>query len=304
VALARAEHRASTAVVARPVESDVVVTEHTVPAAYGFLEVREYRAGASGPLPPAVVFLHGGGWVTGTLDTYDDLCSRLAEAMAGAVFSVDYRLAPEVSYPGPVDDAEIAVRWLLDGARELAVDPSRVWVAGDSAGGTLAAAAARRLRDRPLPDGPSLAGQLLWYPVTDARMDTGSFTEFADGFGLTAAQMSWFWDLYCPELERRSEPDASPLRADDLSGLPPLFLTLASHDPLRDEGLAYGARLEEAGVHVQVTVAPGMVHGFLRWTAILDEPAQYLHEAAQRVRTAGSVRTGRHENDVIRSTSE
>jgi len=289
VALARAEHAASTAAVAERADTGVGVREHEVPAPHGRLRVREYRAAAQRP-HPSVVFVHGGGWVMGTLDTYDDLLSRLAAALGGGVFCVDYRLAPEVRYPGAVDDAEVAVRWVMEHAGRFGLDPARVWVAGDSAGGTVATAVARRLRDRPPGHGAPLAGQLLWYPVTDAAMDTASYEEFADGFGLSAEQMGWFWDLYCPDPERRREPDASPLRAPDLGGLPPLLLVVASHDPLRDEGLAYARRLQDAGVPVDVRVAKGMVHGFLRWTAVLDEASECIRAAAEAARAAGPVR--------------
>jgi len=283
VALVRAEHLVSTSAVASTARVPGAVRHHRLTVGDAVLPVREYRSD-TGAAVPALLFFHGGGWVTGTLDTYDDLCARLAQGLGGAVFSVGYRLAPETELPGAADDAESAARWLLGGAGELGVDPHRIWVAGDSAGGTLAAVAARRLRDEPSQDG-ALAGQLLFYPVTDASMDTASYRELGTGFGLTAERMAWFWDRYCPDLEARAEPDASPLRVESAAGLPPLVLLVASHDPLVDEGLAYAAKLEAYGVPVTVILAEGFVHGFLRWTAILREAAEFIDLATAHVTT-------------------
>jgi acetyl esterase len=176
------------------------------------------------------------------------------------VLSVDYRLAPEHAYPAAVDDAVAAVRWAAsDAIAAVGGDPARVAVAGDSAGGNLAAVVANRLRGE-----VDLRLQGLVYPVTDAGVNTASFREFADRFGLTALQMKRFWDTYLAGADG-TEPDASPLRADDLSGVAPAWVLTADHDVLRDEGEAYAAALERAGVPVQLRRWPGTIHGFIRW---------------------------------------
>jgi acetyl esterase len=194
-----------------------------------------------------VAYFHGGGWMLGNLESVDAVCRALALAAGARVVSVDYRLAPEHRYPAALEDALAVTRAL---APPLAV-------AGDSAGANLAAIAARHERER-------LAAQLLVYPVTDAGVNTPSFREFADGFGLTAAAMRRFWDLYLAGADGL-QPDASPLRADDLAGLPLAYVLTAECDVLRDEGEAYAARLREAGNDVTLDRVAGAVHGFWRW---------------------------------------
>lgn len=221
------------------------------------IPARLYRP-RSGTLP-LLVYFHGGGWVVGSVAVSDPFCRALANASGCAVVSVDYRLAPEDRYPAAADDAYAATRWSADHAADLGIDASRIAVGGSSAGGNLAAVAALMARERGT---PKLAFQLLHVPVTDHDFDTPSYRSNGSGFGLTRGGMRWFWDNYVPDPKLRDEPYASPLRAKDLSGLPPAHVVTAEFDPLRDEGKAYAARLREAGVATTYVEYPGMVHGF------------------------------------------
>ena len=238
-------------------------TDGSVPGPAGAVPVRSYRPlGAPlGPLP-TLVWFHGGGWVIGDLDTHDALCRDLAAGTGCGVLSVDYRLAPEHRFPAAHDDAEAVVAHLLTDGEELGVDPTRVAVGGDSAGGHLATVTARRLRDRG-DDLPELRAQVLVYPVTDlagAQDEHPSRRENADGYLLTWQTIQFFSDAYVPDHAQRRGPDASPLRAEELSGLPPAVVVVASHDPLRDEGRAYASRLAAAGVPTSVEDLDGAVH--------------------------------------------
>ncbi|MFE9564541.1 alpha/beta hydrolase [Streptomyces sp. NPDC006487] len=202
---------------------------------------------------PLTVFFHGGGWVMCGLDTHDALCRALAVASGAVVVSADYRLAPEHPWPAATDDALTVLLWAGARAAELGCDPARLVLAGDSSGGNLAAVTALRA--------PGLAaGQLLFYPPLDASMEHPSVAEFAEGHFHTAAHMAWYWDQYGGD---PAHPHVSPLRAPDLSGLPRTLLVLADCDVLRDEGLAYGRRLGEAGVDCAIHLVPGVFHGFL-----------------------------------------
>lgn len=235
------------------------VRDVDLPVDGGSVRGRLYRPDGAEPLA-TVVYLHGGGWVTGDLEYSDALCRHLAADAGCTVLSVDYRLAPEHPFPTPLDDAYSGLRWA---ARELARGGPLV-VAGDSAGGALAAACALRARDD---DGPRLAGQLLVYPVLDADLTRASYVSNGQGLLLGPREMAWFWDHYLPATDRRADHLAAPLRAADLAGLPPTVLVVADLDPMRDEGLAYAARLTEAGVPVRLRHVPGLVHGFLRFSA-------------------------------------
>jgi acetyl esterase len=257
------------------------VADRAVPGPGGDLPVRVYTPEGSPPFP-IVVFFHGGGWVVGTLDTYDPLCRALAAAVPAVVVSVDYRLAPEHRWPAAVEDAYAATLWASRHAAELGGAQHRLAVAGDSAGGNLAAVVALGARDR---GGPAIAFQLLVYPALAAAGDTGSWREYADGFYLTAAGMRWYWDHYLGGADGAA-PDASPLRAAFLGGLPPALVVTADHDVLRDEGEAYAARLGEAGVAADVRRVEGVVHGFLRWRAVTGAADAALQEAAAALREA------------------
>jgi acetyl esterase len=274
---ARANSEAGTPVVVAPYDGPVEITveEAEVAGADGPLAARVYRpSSAPATDAPALVYLHGGGWVIGTLDGYDDLCRRLAVASGGVVVNVDYRLAPEHPFPAPVEDAVAATRDVLTRAEELGVDPGRVAVGGDSAGGSLAIAVARRAAREGWPSRP--VGHLLVYPSTDVGGTHASKEEFAVDHYLTADGMDWFETHYAPDGALRAHTDLRPAHAEDLAGTAPAHVLVASHDPLRDEGLAYAEALASAGVDVEVRMAQGMLHGFLRWTRIVPEAAEHI----------------------------
>ena len=206
-----------------------------------------------------LVYYHGGGWVLGSIDEYDTVARKLAERTSCAVVLVEYRLAPEHRYPAAVDDSYAALEWVGQNVKCIAGREVPLIVAGDSAGGNLAAVMAVRARAR---NGPPIALQVLIYPVTDSDLDLPSYADPENQLLLTRDGMIWFWDHYIPDSSRRSEPDASPLHTDNLSGLPPTVILTAEHDVLRDEGEAYAARLQEADVKVNLKRYPGQMHGF------------------------------------------
>ena len=259
---ARAAHERESMVFGGPGEEVASVRDVAVPGPGGPVPVRVFRPAGDGPLP-LVAYAHGGGWVLGTLDGFGPVCRALANASGAVVASIGYRLAPEHPFPAGLDDVRAAVRWLAANAAELDADPGRIAVAGDSAGGNLATVAARRLRDE---GGPALRYQALVYPVCDSGINTPSYRECGDGFGLTAESMRRYWELYLDGADGR-DPDASPLQADDLSGMPPAFVLTLREDVLRDEGEAYARALEAAGVPVTLRRYDGAVHGFFRWLA-------------------------------------
>jgi acetyl esterase len=257
---------------------DVPFADRTIPGPSGSIGVRVYSPPAAGA--PVLVYFHGGGWVVGSLDTHHGACAALAAEAGCAVVSVDYRLAPEHRAPAALEDAWAATLWAAEHADEVGGREGALAVGGDSSGGNLAAVVARRARDRGLP----LRHQLLVYPVCDADFDTPSYTEFAQGVGLTRATMQWFWEQYVPDEGARLAPDVSPLRADDLSGVAPALVMTAEYDVLRDEGEAYAHRLEEAGVPVALSRYDGLIHGFFRMPAVLDRARDALSEAASGLR--------------------
>lgn len=231
--------------------------------------------------PPLILFYHGGGWVICSIETHDELCRALARESGAAVLSLDYRLAPETPFPGPLDDCYEALCWVQANARELGIDARRLAVAGDSAGGNLATAVAIRARDE---KGPPLRHQLLIYPVTDANFETASYRENGgDGGFLSTAMMRWFWQHYIRDLAEVSTL-AAPLRHANLAGLPPATILVAQYDPLHDEGLAYGEALRAAGVSVESEDAAGMIHGFLTMLEAVPDGYPYLIRAADRLR--------------------
>jgi acetyl esterase len=239
------------------------------------LKLRIYSPDAAGPLP-ILLFFHGGGWVLGDLESHDDLCRSLARRSGVRVVAVDYRRSPETKYPGPLDDAEAALRW-------AAGESPRVAVGGDSAGGNLAAALALRTRDR---GGPKIAFQLLIYPVTDTSFDRGSYRDFASGVGLTRSNMQWFWDSYLRDAADAADPYAAPLKAPSLKGLPPAYVLSAEFDVLRDEVEAYARRLHKEGVPVRGVRYNGMNHGFIRMGALYPQADRALTELASQLRAA------------------
>ena len=246
----------------------------------GPLALRIYRPqNASGA---ALVYFHGGGWVIGSIDEADEPCRALANRGRCVVVSVDYRLAPEAKFPGPVEDAYAAVRWVADHAAELGIDAARVAVGGSSAGANLAAAAALVARDR---GGPRIAFQLLTVPVTDLRYGAASHDEFATGFGLTRADMAWYAEHYIRTPADLDDPYASVLRAD-LRGMPPALVITAECDPLRDDGEAYAAKLREVGISATAKRYRGMFHGFMAFPNLLGEAAQAYDDAGAALRGA------------------
>lgn len=255
----RREELRRAAIMGMPLRSDIEVTNRTFPGPAGDVPIRLYRSyGSTGPMP-AIVFYHGGGWVTGDLDTHDGSCRVLAAESGCLVVSVDYRLAPEHPFPAAVDDSVAAYEWVHQHADELAVIPGRVGVMGDSAGGNLSAVVALRARDGDVP--PPVA-QCLVYPGTNMFFDTPSHDLFASGFFLERESMEWFRAHYLPDESEWGHPDASPAQEKDLSGAAPAYVVTAGFDPLRDEGHAYADALADAGVQVSYRCYDDMVHGF------------------------------------------
>ena len=256
VAAARAMFR-----VAQPTRPDIVVGnvfERNIEGRSGSIPIRVYVPKGSGPFPITMMF-HGGGWVIGDLETVDAQSRQVCNQVGCVVVAVDYRLAPEHRFPAAAEDCYDATVWTYENAAQLDADSTRLAVAGDSAGGNLAAVVAQMARDN---DGPPLVFQLLVYPVTNGHIfDTDSYRENSDGYMLTADSMHWFWDHYA-ESEDRSNPYASPLCASDLSNLPPALIQVAEFDPLRDEGLQYAEALRAAGVDTQTRCYEGFIHGF------------------------------------------
>lgn len=272
----------------RPLAS---VMSRSIPGPGGTIPVRVYLPTLpAGRELPAIVYYHGGGWVIGNLDTHDRLCRVLAAETGCVVIAVDYRLSPEHRFPAASDDALAAFRWVTERGPELHADPSRVAVAGDSAGGNLAAVTAlRALAD----GGPTPCFQLLIYPVTDLRCESASYDACADGYLLTRDMMLWFRSHYLgdpaldEEAARRSQhPHASPLLAEDLTGLPQALVLTAEFDPLREEGRAYAERLREAGVAVSYRCHAGLVHGFATLGGSIPAARQAISEACTAVRLA------------------
>jgi len=261
------------------------VEEMTVPGAAGLLPARGYWPVDDASGLPVIAFFHGGGWVLCDLETHDGLCRQLANGAGAIVMSVDYRLAPEHRFPAAAEDAYAATGWLHEHASEIGGDATRLVVAGDSAGGNLCAVVTLMARDR---GGPPLAAQLLLYPVLDHKFDTSSYRENAEGYFLTTAQMRWYWKQYLGPDGDGASPYASPLRAPDLRGLPPAWIVVAGNDPLRDEGLAYGRRLEEAGVQTAVRCYDGMFHGFFSMGEFLEGARTASSEAFGALRAAFS----------------
>jgi len=244
--------------------------------------LRLYTPAGTGPFP-AVVYFHGGGWVLGNCDTHDVFCRRLANAAKCVVVSVDYPLSPECKFPEPLEKCYEATQFIAQNAEKFQINSSRIAVAGDSAGGNLAAAVARLAAERGT---PSLCFQLLFYPVMNHDFSTQTYNEFAEGFGLTKASMQWFWQQYLGSDDDGQNPHASPLRSSDFSRLPPAHVILAEYDVLRSEGEAYAAKLVEAGVPTTVECYEGMIHGFTHLAGILDTGKQSLLDAASVLRKA------------------
>jgi acetyl esterase len=230
---------------------------------------------------PLLVFLHGGGWVVGSLDSHDNTCRFLAENAGARILSVDYRLAPEHPFPAGVDDALAAFDWAVAHAGELGADPNLVAIGGDSAGGNLAAVVSHQ---RARSGGPVPVFALLFYPAVDFTSRRPSRTRYAEGLFLTGTDIDWFEGHYLPDPVDRIDPRASVLLAEDLSGFPPTYLATGGFDPLRDDGEAFAARLREFGVPVALRRHPDLIHGFISFLGAGNRPREAAAEAAGALR--------------------
>jgi len=265
-----------------------VARDMTAPGPDGDIPVRLYTVESEDPLP-TVVYFHGGGWVIGDLESHDAICRALTNRVGCAVVSVDYRLAPEHRYPAAAEDAYAALQWVaqMSASHAESIDlgaPVPIAVAGDSAGGNLAAVVAQMARDR---GGPDVAAQILIYPVTDYDFSTDSYVENGKGdVGLSEAAMRWFWDCYLNTPDDGAQPYASPLRAGDLGNLPRALTVTAEYDPLRDEGEAYAEALANAGVRSIQTRYDGVIHGFVSAFQAVPEGSDALDQIAAELRDA------------------
>jgi acetyl esterase len=244
------------------------------------IPIRVYTPDAPAPRP-ALIYFHGGGWVVCDLDTHDVVCTAIANRAGSTVIAVDYRLAPEHKFPAAVIDSYAATAWVASNAEQLGVDPKRISVGGDSAGGNLAAVVSLKSRDS---KGPAIALQVMVYPVTDlSSFSTPSYQEFGENHYLTKKEMEWFRENYLRNMDDARNPDASPLLAHDLSRLPPALIITAECDPLRDEGAAYAKRLKDAGVQVTYTCYPGMIHPFFSLSGAIPQAFEAIQQVADAV---------------------
>jgi acetyl esterase len=257
------------------------VREFWISGGEGLLRARHYHAKANGGPHPLIVYFHGGGFVTGDLDTHDSVCRLMCDGAEADVLAVDYRLAPEHPFPAAVDDARAALRWAQLNAQRLGVDPKRIAVAGDSAGGNLSAVISQLAAHD---GGPPPALQLLIYPPVDRSKEWPSQALF-DGFLLTNADMHWYDMMYTgASKEALADPRMSPLLAEDLTRLCPAIVVTAGFDPLRDEGEAYGAALQAAGTHVIVKRLDGLLHGFVNMVGVSPAAREAVTQTARMVR--------------------
>ena len=259
--------------------------DRTIDGPAGPIPIRVYRpATEPGSPPPLVVYIHGGGWVVGDLDSYDGIARRHVAASDAVVVSIGYRLAPEHPYPAAVDDAWAATQWIAEHAVELGADPDRIAVAGDSAGGNLAAVMTQLARDA---GGPPIRFQLLWYPATTFDLSLPSFTENADAPILGTEAASAYSRWYVGDLDTSVvRPTLAPARAADLSGLPPAYIAVAGHDPLRDDGMRYAELLTAAGVPVDLHNAESLVHGYVGYAGVVPAATEAVDRALAALRDA------------------
>ena len=257
------------------------VHEMMVPGPAGDIPARGYLPTDDPSTLPTVVYFHGGGWVIGDLDSHDAVCRAICNRAGISVMSVDYRLAPEATYPAAAEDCYAAVAWMNSMYDQQGGRDDRIAVAGDSAGGNLAAVVSQMARDR---GGPRIDSQILIYPVTDFNFETESYKQNGVNFGLSEVGMRWFWDLYLNHDSEGAQPYASPMQATDLSNLPRSLTITAEYDPLRDEGEAYAAALAAAGGQSNCTRYDGVIHGFVSAFEAVPEGSQALDQIAAELR--------------------
>jgi acetyl esterase len=259
------------------------VEDRRIPGPGGDIPIRIYKPQGEGPFP-ALVFFHGGGWVLGSIDSHDPVCRSLTNLTPCTVISVEYRLAPEHKFPAAVEDAYAATKWIAEHAADLDIDPERLAVGGDSAGGNLSAVITHLAKEQ---GGPDLSYQVLIYPATDSdTVSASKETLGADDFILNETWMRWFDNHYLNSEEDHRHPQASPMFYEDFTGLPPALVITAEMDPLRDEGEAYAEKLKAAGVPVVCTRYDGMVHGFFSMDNVLEQAQAAHREVASALRTA------------------
>ncbi|WP_029117008.1 alpha/beta hydrolase [Mycobacterium sp. URHB0044] len=269
----------------RPVHPELRVEDHTVDGPAGPIPVRLYWPPTTGGTPPpVVVFIHGGGWSVGDLDTYDGTARLHAVGASAFVVSVDYRLAPEHPYPAAVDDVWAATQWAAEHAADFGADAQRLAIVGDSAGGNLAAVVAHLARDA---GGPPIRFQLLWYPATTWDTTLPSFAENADAPVLAGRSVGGFSRWYAGDADLKNPPATLvPARAKDFTGLPPAYIAVAGHDPLRDDGIRYGELLTDAGVPVEVHNATSLVHGYLGYAGVVPVATEAVDRGLEALRAA------------------
>lgn len=269
---------------AGPTAPAFTVVNRTVPGPGGPIPVRLYYPDKPGP-HPIVIYFHGGGWVLCGLDTHDNTCRRMVDPVGCMVMNVDYRLAPEHPFPAAVEDAFAAVQWVAEHGADIGADPSRIAVAGDSAGGNLAAVCCLLAREA---GGPAISFQLLVVPVTEFLPDNASYRDNADGYYLTRSFMQWFFEMYRPDPQ---DWRAFPSLAASLEGLPPALVLTAEFDPLRDEGEGYARRLEQAGVPATIRRFEGTIHQFFVMPEFLPQGYDAMTLAVEHLRRAFEKKT-------------
>lgn len=277
---ARRLNRLRVPMVAGEPEPVARIEDIRMPGPQGPIAGRVYAPSQGQPLP-ALLYMHGGGWVIGDIDSHDSFCRALARRAGCLVLSIDYRLAPEHRFPAAVEDAWAGLVWLHENAAAIGANPDRLAVGGDSSGGNLAAVIARWARER---GGPRIAAQLLIYPVTNYDLDAPSYTTVGTGYGLTRESMRWYWGQYLADPSDGVSPDASPLRASDLTGLAPALVITCELDPLASEGIAYAAALGAAGVPVEHIHEPDMIHGYIRQAGVIGRARKSWDDCARFLR--------------------
>jgi acetyl esterase len=277
---ARRLNRLRVPLLAGELEPIARIEDVRVPGPRGSIAGRIY-APSQGQALPTLLYLHGGGWVVGDIESHDSVCRGLALRAGCMVVSLDYSLAPEHRFPAAVEDAWAGLVWLHDNAATIGADPDRLAVGGDSSGGNLAAVLALWARDR---GGPRVAAQVLIYPVTDFDLDTPSYRAAATGYGLTRDSMRWYWEQYLADPRDGASPDASPLRAGNFNNLPPALVITCELDPLASEGSAYAAALNAAGVPVEHIHEPDMIHGYIRMAGVIARARKSWDDCARFLR--------------------